>query len=435
MDQLPDSRFDPFVIYDKKFLVWWGILLFLFRLASRRQLDYNLRDMDTHVLANLNRLAGTNQGSLPVHKTLNHFLGHVGSDPMGHLRTLLIRRLIRMKALDACRMMGRFVVALDGTGCLVFKRRHCAHCLVQKHDNATYYFHPVLEAKLVDTRGFALSMATEFIENPIPFSEDSDYEKLKQDCESKAFHRLAPVLKRYFARTPICISGDSLHACGPAIETCEENHWSYVFTFKPGALPSVWEDFQGLLELCPENKLHIELPDGTIQDYRWVNGISYRDSNHRHHIFDAIICEETVDNQKTTFSWITNIRVTEKNVIRISVEGGRVRSKIENQGFNIQKNSGFNLEHAYSFDRENLKAFYYLLQIAHIMLQMVEMGSLLKDIARRHGIIPPSAGLKLFGSLGNISRRLLECFRYFLIRDDAYDPLEAARIQIRLDSS
>src|SRR5262245_66039500 len=40
IDDIPDPRFLPFVIYASRFLFWWGISLFLFKLGSRRQLDF-----------------------------------------------------------------------------------------------------------------------------------------------------------------------------------------------------------------------------------------------------------------------------------------------------------------------------------------------------------------------------------------------------------
>ena len=59
LDALPDTRFAPFIEYDKRFLVWWGLLLFCCKLGSRRQLDFDLRDSALPVLANVNRLAAT----------------------------------------------------------------------------------------------------------------------------------------------------------------------------------------------------------------------------------------------------------------------------------------------------------------------------------------------------------------------------------------
>ena len=109
-----------------------------------------------------------------------------------------------------------------------------------------------------------------------------------------------------------------------------------------------------------------------------------------------------------------------------SRHAGRVRFKIENQGFNIQKNSGLNLEHAYSIGVDTMKSFYYLLQIAHLFTQMFEMGSLLRNLARRYGSTP----VGLFGSLKNLAQRLLECFRFFEMDSDVFNP--TTPFQIRL---
>ena len=57
IDQIHDPRFLPLVVYHKRFLVWWGLSLFLCKLSSRRQLDYQLNTDGPEVLDNLNRLA------------------------------------------------------------------------------------------------------------------------------------------------------------------------------------------------------------------------------------------------------------------------------------------------------------------------------------------------------------------------------------------
>jgi len=53
------------VTYDKRFLLWWGVLLFAAKLGSRRQLDHQLNTDGPQVLNNLNRLAGTVTGHAP----------------------------------------------------------------------------------------------------------------------------------------------------------------------------------------------------------------------------------------------------------------------------------------------------------------------------------------------------------------------------------
>ena len=47
----------------------------------------------------------------------------------------MIRRLIRMKALDDWRVGGRFLLAIDGTGLYSFRRRHCERCIETHHDS------------------------------------------------------------------------------------------------------------------------------------------------------------------------------------------------------------------------------------------------------------------------------------------------------------
>src|SRR5262249_34999124 len=77
--------------------------------GSRRQLDYQLNTDGPEVLNNLNRLAGTAQESRPVNRTLEYFLGGIGEAPIAGLRHRMVRRLIRMRALDAGRVPGGVV--------------------------------------------------------------------------------------------------------------------------------------------------------------------------------------------------------------------------------------------------------------------------------------------------------------------------------------
>ncbi len=79
-------------------------------------------------------------------------------------------------------------------------------------------------------------------------------------------------------------------------------------------------------------------------------------------------CRETLPGRQTThFVWLTDLRVTKDN-FRTVAQGGRWRWKIENEGYNMQKNGGYELEHAYSHNTWGIKNFYLLLQIAHLIV-------------------------------------------------------------------
>src|ERR1700722_4579336 len=438
LDQIKDPRPQASITYHPRFLLYWGLSLFLFKLGSRRQLDYELGKSGPQVLANLNRLAGTKQTSLPVNKTLNNYLGQVGSQPVAALRTCLVREVRRKKVLDESRLQGYRLVMLDATGHLRFHQRHCPHCLVRQHESSTLYLHQVLEAKLLGPGGIMISLGTAFIENP-DLPPNASAEQFKQDCELKAWHRLAPEMKQDFKQLPICICGDGLYLCGATLAECKANDWRFLVVFKPKRLPSVWQDFQQLLKACPDQKVEVDLPNkgkgkgkGTRQVYRWINNMSYTDSEGRTWTFNVIQCEETkADGTTTTWAWATDLAVNRNTEVEIAQRGGRKRWCIENEGFNVQKNSELRLEHAYSHGEEQIKAFYYLLQIAHMVLQLLEKGSLLRHLAEEVGQTP----LQLFGSLKNMGRRLLESVRFLAWPQDAFCADAAKRIQIRLNTS
>jgi hypothetical protein len=421
------------VTYDKRFLVWWGLTLFLCKMGSRRQLDYQLNTDGPEVLANLNRLAGTRQTTRPVNKTLEYFVGGLGSDPLQALDQKMVHRLIRMKALDEARLQGRFLVLSDGSGLLVFHQRHCEHCLTQTQGETTVYMHQVLEAKLLGPGGTVFSIATEFIDNrdARDTPAGASAERLKQDCELKALPRLLAKIRAAFPQLRICLVGDSQFACGAGFQAAKDSRCDFLYVFKEGRTPALWQDFQGLLRLCPGQRVEVTTPQEVHQVYRWVNDLDYQDSDQRRWQFNALHCRETSkEGEVTNWAWLTPLKVDRDQVVAVVMRGGRQRWREENEGFNTQKNSGLNLEHAYS--HKNWAAYYFLLQIAHMVLQLVEKGSLLGQLAQQQG---KATAVALFGSLKNMAQRLLESLRYRRWPEEAFEATAAAKIQIRLDSS
>jgi hypothetical protein len=433
LDRLPDTRVQEACTYDRRFLAWWGLHLYLLQLGSRRQLDFELRDGGPQVLANLNRLAETAQTTLPVHDTLDHFIGHVKQAGWERLRTQAVQRLQRMKVLDAARLLGQPVLLIDATGLICFHRRHCPHCLVQRHGKQTLYLHHVLEAKLLGPAGVVVSLGSEFIENAdAAGAKGRNAEEVKQDCELKALHRLLPRIKKDYPQLRFVLALDSLYGCGPLFALAQQLGWSFVVTFKEGRTPALWREFQALLPACPENRLQRIWGDGLVQEFRWVPQLDYQDSEGRSWKLNALDCtERTALGERQYFAWLTWLPVGRKTVEEIAQKGGRDRWKIENEGFNRQKNSGLNLEHVYSIDPENWKVYYLLLQLAFLLLQLLERGSLLRRLAAEAG----RPFWKLFGSLKNVARRLLDSIRFVAWEESWFDARLAGKLRLQLDSS
>jgi hypothetical protein len=394
--------------------------MFLCHLGARRQIAHLLRNNGPSA-AKFRALFDT--VGCPHGDTLDAAFRRLQPDQVQAVVTGMVRTLIRKKVLDRFRLLGAyFVIAIDGTGRLTFPERHCAHCLTVTHNGRTTYYHPVLEAKLVLPNGFAFSILTEFIENP-------GANPSKQDCELQAFYRLVERLKAEFPRLPICLSLDSLFAGGPTMRICEQHHWKFMIVHKDGDIPFIHREFEALLPLTPENHLtfHTGPQSRTRQEYRWINDISYTDSEKQKHTVGVLECVESKPDSKqpsrtqsTRFRWITNFTLKGQQAIELAHTGGRIRWKIENEGFNVQKNGGFDLEHAYTTDPVASKVFYWLLQIAHLLAQLMEKGSLFRR-----------AFPKGVGSAKNIAFRLLEAWRNLRLSAQRLQEMPKASLQIR----
>jgi len=300
--------------------------MFLLHLGSRRQVTHLLRN-------NLNstEIFGLLFGvkSFPHGDTLDKVFRCLDPQQFQEVVCDMTETLIRGKVLYPYRLLDKyFVVAVNGTGQLSFNQRHCPHCLTRTHSNGqTTYYHYVLEAKLVTRNGFAFSMMTEFVENP-------GENPVKQDCELKAFYRLAERLKKRFPRLPILLTLDGLFAGGPTFEVCRKNGWAFMIVLKDKDLPTVNSEFEALRKQKTQNKLKLRLGSGREieQNYCWVDDIIYVDSGKGEHNLSVIQCLESKPdkNQKQ--------KTKKFNMIFQLLERGSLIRKRFPKGFGSAKN-------------------------------------------------------------------------------------------------
>ncbi len=81
---------------------------------------------------------------------------------------------------------------------------------------------------------------------------------------------------------------------------------------------------------------------------------------------------------RTEFQQLTSIRITKKNAEKIAA-AGRKRWKIENEGFNRQKNWQGDITHACSQDATAMKNHYLMVQTADMVKQLYEWFFLKKN--------------------------------------------------------
>lgn len=159
----------------------------------------------------------------------------------------------------------------------------------------------------------------------------------------------------------ILISGDALYASKPVMDICKENGWKYIIRLKEGAIPTLYQEFETVVKR--ENETQKE-------NYECATKLDYRESK-----INVVRYTETKKNITTKFIYITDLPITEKN-IENTVVVGRMRWKIENEGFNIQKNGTFDIGHLYSRNQIAIKVHYLLIQIAHAIRQLLENGDI-----------------------------------------------------------
>lgn len=320
---------------------------------------------------------------LPHYVTINEFLSRLNIEELERLRKNMIRALIRRRKFEDAKFLGKYwLVIFDATGLFHFPQRHCPHCLKKVINKGTkeekeIYYHHVLEAKLVLGSGLVISIGTEFIEN-----EDENVSK--NDCETKAFKRLSERLKKEYPRLEICVLADSLYASEPVFERClKKNKWHMLLRYKEGSIPSIAEEYRSITEMGEAEELDRQIAreyprKGKIKEtyhMEWVPEIDYR--GYKLTLLALEIeqsSEKTGEQERKMFQWLTDLKVTGKNANEFA-KVGRGRWKIENEGFNVQKNIRYDIQHVNSENYNAMKCHYLLTQIADILLQLYENGT------------------------------------------------------------
>ena len=355
-EKLTDTRHQSYVEYQMSVITVNRLLGLLCGIKSMRETTEKFNTEET--IKNISNLLDVELDEIPHYDTINNVFEKLDIEELRKIQKYMVTTLIRSKMFDKYRYKGKyFQVVIDGTGIMSFKERHCKHCLKKTYNKGTeeektIYYHYVLEAKLV-VGDIVISLDSEFVEN-----EKEDVEK--QDCEIKAFYRMAKRIKKEYPKLPIIISGDALYACEPVITTCRENKWDYILRLKEERLKLLGEEVKCLerAEKQEEIKYWNNLKYGEVRIEKEANVIKYY---------------ERKKEKTTEFMWITSFEITEKNKKEI-VYYGRQRWKIENEGFNMQKNGTFDIEHIYSMNYNAMKAHYFFIQFAHTIRQLLEKG-------------------------------------------------------------
>jgi len=353
----------------------FGLLTFLFQKESRRRAN---AELTTPALLEVLRTLFPDIASLPHHGTVNRVLAEIDVSELQDIHLDLVRRLLRMKAFRRYRNGGYYTVAFDGTQKASLHDLWAGECLEAKSGDAARYYCYVLEASIAVGNGIALPLMTEFCEYDLGKND-------KQDCEYRAFERLAARLMREFPRLKIMAVVDGLYASAPVFQLLLDNGWTFMINLRENSLPLVWEEYKALEEAYRrEGRKQVfegrQRWGGRQQHFTWINNIEYSPDNGRRTFrLHVVVCHErwlepgaaagSPAEKPRTFSWISSNAIALKNVHFRCNLCARHRWCIEEQ-FLVEKHHGYHYEHLFSRDWNAMNGYHCLMRMAHFLNEL-----------------------------------------------------------------
>src|SRR5437764_7579502 len=193
----------------------------------------------------------------------------------------------------------------------------------------------------------------------------------KNDCERTAAKRFVAQLRQDYPHLKCIITEDSLSSNAPHIETLHDHQLHYILGVKAG--DHAWRFKQVEAADQAGRVTHYTRHDrsaGLVHRFRFVNQVPLNASNTDGHVnFIEYVEIHSANDQQC--SWVTDIRVSQRNVYRL-MRGGRARWKIENETFNTLKNQGYHFEHNDGHGEQHLSVVFATLMMLAFLVDQTQ---------------------------------------------------------------
>jgi hypothetical protein len=261
------------------------------------------------------------------------------------------------------------IISGDGVQHFSSKKVSCACCLTKKHQNGTTtYHHNMLCAALVhpDKREV-------FIMDVEPIIRQDGHSK--NDCERNAAKRLQENMgkkyEKYQKKYNFLFVEDALYANAPHIEQLQSNYYSYILNVKPDSHKTLFATVEAQ-KATKGLRTYSYAENGIKHEFEYLNNVILCHSSPSTLVNFVRYTQTDKNGKTTTFTWITNIKLTENKLVAI-MRAGRARWKIENETFNTLKNLGYHFEHNYGHGDDHLSTmFAYLMLHAFYIDQLIQ---------------------------------------------------------------
>ena len=302
----------------------------------------------------------------PCDTYMREMLDPVSPESVRPVFTGVFRQLQRGKVLEPMMFLhGYYLLALDGTGYFSSKTVHCQSCLHKVHRNGSMtYSHQMLGAAIIhpDFRAVIPLM-------PEPIIKQDGTEK--NDCERNAAKRFIAKLRQNHPHLKFIVTEDGLSSNAPHIETLHEHGCHYILGVKEGDHASLFQQVQaaeagGRVTFYERH----DRAAGVVHRFRFVNDMPLNGSRADVRV-NFIEYWEIGPDKVQHFSWVTDLRVSQRNVYHL-MRGGRARWKIENETFNTLKNQGYNFEHNYGHGEQNLSVVFATIMMLAFLVDQTQ---------------------------------------------------------------
>jgi hypothetical protein len=193
----------------------------------------------------------------------------------------------------------------------------------------------------------------------------------KNDCERNAAKRFIAKLRQDHPHLKFIVTEDSLSANAPHIETLHAHGLHYILGVKEGDHSYLFQQVQAAEHAgqvsCYERH---DRAAGLVHRFRFLNDVPLNASNPDVRV-NVIEYWEMGQDKAQHFSWVTDIRVSKRNVYQL-MRGGRARWKIENETFNTLKNQGYHFEHNYGHGEQHLSVVFAMLMMLAFLVDQAQ---------------------------------------------------------------
>jgi hypothetical protein len=303
---------------------------------------------------------------VPCDTWMREILDPMSPESLRPLFKSVFRQLQRGKALEPMAFLDDYyLVALDGTEYFSSQTIHCASCLHKVHRNgASTYHHQMLGAALIHPD---MREVIPLMPEPIVKQDGMD----KNDCERNAAKRFIVKLRQDHPHLKFIVTEDSLSSNAPHIQTLGDHQLHYILGVKEGDHPFLFSQVQvaehaGHVTYCERH----DRAAGLVHRFRFGNDLPLNES-HTDVRVNFIEYWEIGGDRVQHFGWVTDLRVTQRNVYHL-MRGGRARWKIENETFNTLKNQGYHFEHNYGHGEQHLSVVFAMLMMLAFLVDQTQ---------------------------------------------------------------